>query len=132
MLFRSLQTKGYRVLWSNTGQNGIEMARRNKPDLIVLDLILSGVNGFDVVDQLHDDNATRDVPILILTAMDLSTGNRTRLTEKVWRIAEKGSLSTQNFINLVESAIASRAHQQQPELPNSKNSPMVVEPGVLQ
>ena len=131
-LKNALQTKGYRVLWSNTGQNGIEMARRNKPDLIVLDLILSGVNGFDVVDQLHDDTATRDVPILILTAMDLSTGNRTRLTEKVWRIAEKGSLSTQNFINLVESAIASRAHQQQPELPNSKNSPMVVEPGVLQ
>ena len=107
-LKNALQSKGYQVLWSNTGENGLEIARRDRPDLIVLDLLISGVNGFDVVDRLQDDTASSDVPILVLTAMDLSIANRTRLAGKVWQIAEKGSLSTQNFINLVENAIASK------------------------
>ena len=107
-LKNALQSKGYRVLRSNTGENGIEMARRDRPDLIVLDLMMSGVNGFDVADRLQDDDATANVPILVLTAMELSTSNRARLAGKVWQIAEKGSLSTQNFIILVETAIGSK------------------------
>ena len=101
----ALQGKGYRVLRANNGIDGIEMARRDSPDLIVLDLMMSGVNGFEVADRLQNDTATTNVPILVLTAMDLSTADRARLSGKVWRIAEKGSLSTRNFISLVESAI---------------------------
>ncbi len=101
----ALQDKGYRVLRANNGIDGIEMARRESPDLIVLDLMMSGVNGFEVANRLQNDTATTHVPILVLTAMDLSTTDRARLTGKVWRIAEKGSLSTRNFISLVESAI---------------------------
>ncbi len=101
----ALQNKGYRVLRANNGIDGIEMAKRESPDLIVLDLMMAGVNGFEVANRLQQDSATQNVPILVLTAMDLSTTDRARLTGKVWRIAEKGSLSTRNFISLVESAI---------------------------
>jgi CheY-like chemotaxis protein len=104
----ALQSKGYRVLKTSNGINGIAMAMRDKPDLIILDLMMPGVSGFDVADHLYKENATAKTPILVLTAMDLSTDERARLAKKVWRIAEKGSLSTHNLITLVESAIGTK------------------------
>ena len=48
------------------------MARTEHPDLIVLDLMMPAVNGHDVLDVLREDDATRDVPILVLTAVTMS------------------------------------------------------------
>jgi CheY-like chemotaxis protein len=104
----ALQSNGYQVLRTNNGISGIEIAMNEKPDLIILDLMMPGVSGFDVADHLHNFNASARTPILVLTAMDLSADDRSRLSEKVWRIEEKGSLSTHNLIRLVESAIGSK------------------------
>jgi PAS domain S-box-containing protein len=104
----ALQSKGYQVLKTSNGIHGIAMAVSEKPDLIILDLMMPGVSGFDVAELLHTEPATAHTPILVLTAMDLSADDRARLTEKVWRIAEKGSLSTHNLLSLVESAIGSK------------------------
>jgi CheY-like chemotaxis protein len=103
----ALQSKGYQVLKTSNGVHGIAMAVSERPDLIILDLMMPGVSGFDVAELLHTEPATTHTPILVLTAMDLSADDRARLTEKVWRIAEKGSLSTHNLLSLVESAIGS-------------------------
>jgi CheY-like chemotaxis protein len=84
------------------------MARHEVPDMIVLDLIMPGMNGFDIADRMKDEAAAAKIPILVLTSMDLSIAERGRLEGKVWRIAEKGSLSTQEFISLVESAVADK------------------------
>ena len=81
------------------------MAQRDSPDLIVLDLVMPGMNGFDVADRLRHENSTEDVPILVLTSMDLSTADRARLAGKVWRIEGKGSLSTHEFLSLVASVV---------------------------
>jgi two-component system KDP operon response regulator KdpE len=55
------------ILTANTGQDGIDLARKNKPDIIILDLMLSEVNGWAVCKKIRTFS---DVPILILTAMD--------------------------------------------------------------
>ena len=81
------------------------MAQRDSPDLIVLDLMMQGMNGFDVASRLRNENAAANVPILVLTSMDLSDADRLRLAGKVWRIEGKGSLSTHEFLSLVESAV---------------------------
>ena len=101
----TLQRKGYRALRASNGLDGVEMAQRNSPDLIVLDLVMPGLNGFDVADRLRQDNPATDVPILVLTSMDLSPADRARLAGKVWRIEGKGSLSTHEFLSLVESVV---------------------------
>jgi len=101
----ALQSKGYQVLRTSNGANGIAIAVSNKPDLIILDLMMPGVSGFDVADHLHNDDSTAATPILVLTAMDLSADDRERLSKKVWHIADKGSLSTHDLLSLVESAI---------------------------
>jgi len=102
----ALQNKGYRVLRANSGEEGLEMARQAAPDLIVLDLIMPGMSGFEVANRLQDDKNTEKIPVLILTAMDLSSEDRAQLAGKVWRIEEKGRLATSEFIHLVETAAA--------------------------
>jgi len=107
-LENALQGQGYRVLRASNGVDGIEIARHDSPDLIVLDLLMPGMDGFDVADRLHNDTDTAHIPILVLTAMDLSPSDRERLAGKVWRIAEKSGLATQELITLVGSAIVSK------------------------
>jgi PAS domain S-box-containing protein len=102
----ALQNKGYRVLQANGGEEGLEMALRDAPDLIVLGLIMPGMSGFEVANRLQDNKNTEEIPILILTAMDLSSADRAQLAGKVWRIEEKGSLATSEFVHLVETAAA--------------------------
>jgi signal transduction histidine kinase/CheY-like chemotaxis protein len=108
-LERILHSKGYRALRASDGETGLEIAQRDQPDLIVLDLMMPGMNGFDVVGRLQEGNVAVNVPILVLTSMDLSSADRMRLAGKVWRIEGKGSLSTHEFLNLVESAVGPQA-----------------------
>jgi len=64
-----LEMEGYSVYIANDGVNGIAMARREKPDLILLDLLLPKVSGFDVCSILKKDDYTRHIPIIIISTM---------------------------------------------------------------
>lgn len=59
---------GYRLATAATGQDALDAARRDRFSLIVLDLMLPGMSGFDVLEALRGDDATRDVAVLMLTA----------------------------------------------------------------
>jgi len=63
-----LAKSGYRVSTASSGQDALELARRDRPSLIVLDLMLPGMSGFDVLEQLRADDSTRDMAVLMLTA----------------------------------------------------------------
>jgi CheY-like chemotaxis protein len=64
-----LDKMGYSAILVNDGVQGIATARREKPDLILLDLLLPKVSGFDVCLTLKKDNATRNIPIIIISTM---------------------------------------------------------------
>ena len=64
-----LSHDGYRVVLAEDGEMGLEMAHREKPDLILLDLILPKLHGFDVLQNLRTDTATRDIPVIIFSTM---------------------------------------------------------------
>jgi len=59
---------GYRVSTAATGADALEISRHERPALIVLDLMLPGLSGFDVLEQLRLDDSTRDIAVLMLTA----------------------------------------------------------------
>ena len=63
-----LAKAGYRVSTAASGQDAVEMARRDRPSLVVLDLMLPGMSGFDVLEQLRLDESTRDIAVIMLTA----------------------------------------------------------------
>jgi len=101
-----LTVRGYRVAAACDGVEGIAAALAAPPELIILDLCMPNLNGFEVAERLRAEEATRNVPIMVLTAMALSPPERERLAGKVWRIAEKGNLSSQAFAELVANALA--------------------------
>jgi two-component system phosphate regulon response regulator PhoB len=63
-----LAKAGYRVSTASNGEDALDAARREHPDLIVLDLMLPGLSGFDILEQLRAEEGTRDVAVLMLTA----------------------------------------------------------------
>ena len=63
-----LAKAGYRVSTASTGPDALDAARRERPALVVLDLMLPGLSGYDVLEQLRAGDATRDVAVLMLTA----------------------------------------------------------------
>ena len=68
MLSYNLQKEGYRVMLADDGEEGLLMARESLPDVIVLDWMLPNLSGIEVCRRLRGDAATRDIPILMLTA----------------------------------------------------------------
>lgn len=65
-----LEAEGHSVLHAPDGVAGLALARREKPDLILLDLLLPKLNGYDVCNALMRDGLTRHIPILIISTLD--------------------------------------------------------------
>lgn len=74
-----LGNKGYRLLEARGGNEGLKLAKETMPDLIVLDLSMPDVSGFEVLDTLKKDPVTRDIPVVIYTSQVLATQERERL-----------------------------------------------------
>ncbi len=68
LLQYNLEREGYRVLVAGDGELGLRLARRHKPDVILLDLMLPGMDGLEVCRSLRGDEATRSISILMVTA----------------------------------------------------------------
>lgn len=64
----NLECSGYDVLKASNGEDGLEIAKKMNPDLVLLDLMLPGMDGFDVCRELKLDKATRKTPVIMLTA----------------------------------------------------------------
>ena len=89
LLTDMLAAQGFRAMAAHSGREGIEMALAQRPDVIVLDLIMPGESGFDVVQRLRDHPWGRNVPILVFTGKDLSAEDRSRLFDGVQAIVPK-------------------------------------------
>ena len=72
ILRHAFDAKGYETVVAEDGRTGMEMARAERPDAIVLDLMMPGVNGYEVLGEFHHSADLDDVPILVLTAVTLS------------------------------------------------------------
>ncbi len=68
-----LEKHGYEVLAAETGESGIELARTLVPDLILMDIVMPGVNGFQATRKLSKDPATAGIPIIIISTKDQDT-----------------------------------------------------------
>jgi CheY-like chemotaxis protein len=67
----NLQQRGHEVLEASEGSRALELARERHPDVIVLDLMLPGMTGYEVLETLKEDVQTSDIPVLVLTAKSL-------------------------------------------------------------
>jgi DNA-binding response OmpR family regulator len=63
-----LSRRGYEVQGANGGKEGIELVRQEKPDLVLLDLMMPDMDGWEVYQQMKADEGTRDIPVIVVTA----------------------------------------------------------------
>lgn len=99
-----LKQQGYRVLAATTGAEGLARAKQHKPDLILLDIEMPGMDGFAVCEKLKQDNDLRQIPVVILTAtQDI------KLNEKAFRagaeITVLKSVSGERLLNMLRIAL---------------------------
>jgi CheY-like chemotaxis protein len=68
MISLRLEKNGYEVIASMSGEEGVKMAEREKPDLILVDVLMPGIDGFEVCRRLRKNSATKNIPIISTTA----------------------------------------------------------------
>ena len=96
------------VLRAYGGREAIETARREQPDVIVLDLMMPEVNGFDVVDALQENPVTARIPILVVTAKQITAEDRVKLSRYATMILAKTEFDPDRFAAEVRRAMSGR------------------------
>jgi CheY-like chemotaxis protein len=97
------------VLRAYGGREAVEMAQRELPDLILLDLIMPDMNGFDVVEALNENPATAAIPVVVVTASEITEADRARLNGYVSSIMGKAGFDGKRFMCEVRRAMVRRA-----------------------
>ena len=106
LLRRVLQAQGeYQIDEAHDGLAGLDMVRKNAPDLILLDLMMPKLDGFGVIDALKADSRLRDVPVVVVTAMELTAAERRRLDGRVRRLLEKGTFLSTDILDDIDEIL---------------------------
>jgi signal transduction histidine kinase/DNA-binding response OmpR family regulator len=101
-----LEPAGFSVTLASGGREAIDLARANPPDLVLLDLMMPDVTGFDVVEALRGAESTRNIPIMVLTAKTLTELDRRQLNGHVATILRRGSTGAADLLGLLKQVVA--------------------------
>lgn len=73
VISQMLQGAGYQVISANDGESGVAMAKTEKPDVILMDVVMPGLNGFQATRELSRDAETASIPVILVTTKDQDT-----------------------------------------------------------
>jgi signal transduction histidine kinase/DNA-binding response OmpR family regulator len=108
-LKRILEPAGFAVILARGGREAIDLAKSRKPDLVMLDLMMPEVTGFDVVEALRAEAATKSTPIMVLTAKHLTESDIRQLNGHVSTILKRGSTGASDLLGLLRQIIDASA-----------------------
>ena len=101
--------KQYRVFDAGDGWDGLSQARQRRPDLIILDLTMPNMDGFGVLEELKMDPRTKSIPVIVVSAKDITEEELQRLKGQTEAIYQKGSMPARDFVNQVVEVIEQKA-----------------------
>jgi PAS domain S-box-containing protein len=101
----ALEPHGFRVRTETSGRSGIATAKSGPVDLVLLDLVMPDVSGVEVVSALRLDERTRSLPILLITAHELTEAERVRLNGDVEAILSKGTIGIEDLLGEISRII---------------------------
>ncbi|HOT93217.1 MAG TPA: substrate-binding domain-containing protein [Anaerolineae bacterium] len=102
------QLPDYKVLQARNGLEALRVMRQERPDLVLLDLMMPELDGFGVLEAMRSDPATRNVPVVILTAQVLTEEDMARLNRGTVSILGKGLFSAEETLQHIESVLTRR------------------------
>jgi threonine synthase len=102
LIRRVLQARGAEVHLAHNGANGLKLVQDTQPDMVITDLMMPDVDGFAVIDTMKADPVLQHIPIVVMTAKELTAKERARLNTQVDLLLHKGSTIDDEVIdNLV-------------------------------
>jgi CheY-like chemotaxis protein len=106
LMRRVLERDGWSVTDSANGEEGLLALDSGIPEIIVLDLLMPKMDGFQFLSAIEDREDMADVPIIVVTAKDLTERDKSQLTDQVKRVLEKGQYSRDQLLDEVRVLIA--------------------------
>ncbi|MBL8157625.1 MAG: response regulator, partial [Anaerolineae bacterium] len=101
--------KSYRVFHAANAADGLAQAQARRPDLIISDLTMPEMDGFSLIEALRRDPLTHAIPIIVVSAKDITPEERGRLTGAIEALYQKGSLSPRAFVDQVVQVLEEKA-----------------------
>ncbi len=106
LLERTLSQAGYRVELAGNGREALECIERERPDVLLLDLMMPEMDGFELMRHIEADPELADLPVVVLTAKELSPAEREELNQRVRTILQKGGQSTDDLIAVLREQVS--------------------------
>ncbi len=97
-----LENEGFTVIKAPGGEEAIKAAVEKNPDLMILDLMMPGVSGFDVVDRLKEHPTARNIPVIIFTAKEISEQDKRRLGTNIEKIIQKAGFKKEDLVEEIK------------------------------
>jgi threonine synthase len=106
LIRRILQSQGNYVLYeAENGKSAIELIQKEHPNLVILDLMMPDIDGFSVMDALHSRKDTKDIPIIVVTAKELTFAEKNRLKGHIQSLMQKGDFLSDELLDEVRTLI---------------------------
>ena len=106
LIRRILQAQGnYEIMEAANGHQALELARLELPDLIILDLMMPDMDGFGVLDGLKNNNKTAPIPVVVVTAKELTPGEYKRLSGQIQALMQKGEFMNDDLQEEIKSLL---------------------------
>ncbi len=96
-----LTFKGYEIIEAETGEEGVRLAQEHHPSLVLMDIRLPGIDGIEALRQLRAEEATREIPIMAMTA-SVMTADRQKITDAGFDAFQSKPLKVSDFVATVE------------------------------
>jgi len=122
-----LEERGYRVVAVPGGKEALESVSSYRPDAVVLDLMMPEVDGFTVLDKLREDPATHDLPVIVVTAKDLTPEEQRRLADTTQRVIGKGVMEKEDLHHELDATLVELGQQALQQGAKEKPRVLVVE-----
>ena len=106
LMLRILESQErHEILLAHDGAEGLRLIREHKPDLVVTDLMMPEVDGFAVIEQVKSDPELSTIPIVVVSAKELSVSEREYLSGQIDMILQKGSFIDEQFVDQLVKAL---------------------------
>jgi CheY-like chemotaxis protein len=106
MLRRILTKRGWSVTEAADGADAISALGTMRPAVVILDLMMPGMDGFEVLDAMGREETWRDIPVVVITAKDLSSEEITWLNQHAERVFQKGAYERSELVRCIHDMIA--------------------------
>jgi len=100
-----LEAEGLEVLCAHSGEEGVRTAQENRPALVLMDVMMSNISGFETIEQLYTSEQTQNTPVIVLAKNDLTEEDRNSLCQRTTAVMQKTTFCREDFLKEVKRAL---------------------------